>query len=58
MTHHPAPNPRARMNEAFYATKPTGFTTFMRTFLPWQVWRFVEINLRMLVIIARSHGKH
>ena len=37
------------------ATKPTRFTVFMRTFLPWQMWRFVAINLKMVDIIRRSH---
>lgn len=44
------------LNEAFYATKPTRSTVFLRTFLPWQLWRFVEINLRMFRIIGKSHG--
>ncbi len=41
--------------DGFYATRPTRVTVFLRTFLPWQAWRFVVINLRMLRIIARSH---
>jgi hypothetical protein len=45
----------ARLTEQFYATKPTRFTVFMRTFLPWQLVRFACINLKMLRIIARSH---
>ncbi len=43
------------LRESFYATKPTRFTLFMRTFLPWQLWRFARINLRMFQIIVRSH---
>jgi hypothetical protein len=46
---------KAQMRASFYATKPTGLTLFMRTFLPWQIWRFLWINLKMLVIIRRSH---
>ncbi len=46
---------RAQMRASFYATKPTGATVFLRTFLPWQVWRFVRINLRMFSILYRSH---
>ncbi len=46
------------MKPSFYATKPTGMTLFMRTFFPWQVWRFAWINLKMLVIIRRSHRSH
>jgi hypothetical protein len=49
---------KAQMKPAFYATKPTGATLFMRTFLPWQIWRFVWINLKMLIIIRRSHKGH
>ena len=41
-----------------YATKPTRFTLFMRTFLPYQMWRFAWINLKMLGIIRRSHHAH
>jgi hypothetical protein len=52
----PATNPDPeRMRESFYATKPTRATVFLRTFLPWQVWRFVRLNLRMIRIIAKSH---
>jgi hypothetical protein len=34
---------------------PTRWTVFMRTFFPWQAWRFVAINLKMLGVIRRSH---
>ena len=40
----------------FYATKPTHTTVFMRTFLPWQLWRFAVINLKMIAMIRLSHG--
>ena len=48
--------PRPHLTEQFYATKPTGFTRFMRTFIPWQIVRFAAINLKMLRIIRRSHA--
>ncbi len=54
----PATEMKPSLKPAFYATKPTGATLFLRTFLPWQIWRFVRINLKMLVIIARSHAPH
>jgi hypothetical protein len=38
-----------------YVTKPTEWTLFLRTFLPWQLWRFAAINLKMIGIIRRSH---
>jgi hypothetical protein len=50
----PADQP-ARLQESFFATRPTAFTRFLRTFFPWQVVRFAVINLKMIRIIARSH---
>ena len=41
-----------------YITKPTRWTLFLRTFLPWQLWRFAVINLKMVDIIRRSHKTH
>jgi hypothetical protein len=38
-----------------YVTRPTRRTLFLRTFLPWQLWRFLAINLKMVGIIRRSH---
>jgi hypothetical protein len=38
-----------------YATRPTRFTLFFRTFLPWQLWRFVWLNLKMMRIILLGH---
>ena len=49
------PRQKANLKASFYATKPTGITLFLRTFLPWQIWRFMRINLKMLTIIRRSH---
>lgn len=39
---------------ARYVTQPTRLTVFLRTFLPWQLWRFARINLKMIRIIHRS----
>jgi hypothetical protein len=53
------PAPKARMKAAYYATRPTGWTRYLRTSLPWQLVRFVVINLKMIRIIGISHrGKH
>jgi hypothetical protein len=38
-----------------YVTNPTRWTLFQRTFVPWQLWRFVVINIKMIEIIRRSH---
>jgi hypothetical protein len=57
MASHPVPE-QHHATEAFYATKPTAWTVRLRTFLPWQLWRFAMINLKMMRIIARSHRSH
>ena len=43
---------------AGYVTRPTRRTLFLRTFLPWQLFRFAAINLKMIGIIRRSHRSH
>jgi len=40
-----------------YVTRPTRWTIFLRTFIPWQLWRFARINMKMISIIRRSHRK-
>jgi hypothetical protein len=49
-------DPPAKMTgrTARYVTRPTRLTLFLRTFLPWQLWRFARINLKMIRIIHRS----
>ena len=37
------------------AAVPTRWTVFLRTFIPWQMVRFVVINLKMFRLIWRSH---
>ncbi len=37
------------------AAMPTRWTIFLRTFIPWQMVRFVAINLKMFRLIWRSH---
>ena len=48
----------ARTTEAFFAPKPTRWTLFLRTFIPWQIVRFVAINVKMLRMIRISHATH
>ena len=45
---------RVTASTAAYVTRPTRWTLFLRTFVPWQLWRFARINLKMLSIIIRS----
>jgi hypothetical protein len=47
---------KVRAETARYVTRPTRLTLFLRTFVPWQLWRFARINLKMMRIVRRSHG--
>jgi hypothetical protein len=38
------------------ALRPTPFTLYLRRSWPWQLWRFLVINLRMTVMIRKSHA--
>lgn len=42
---------------AKFVSRPTRKTIFMRTFLPFQIYRFIAINIKMLKMIAKGHGK-
>lgn len=42
--------------QAYYPPVPTGFTRYMRTSVIWQLYRFAVINLKMLRLMAKSHG--
>jgi hypothetical protein len=41
--------------EASYAPLPTSRTKALRTFLPWQIFRFILINIKMFEMISKSH---
>jgi hypothetical protein len=43
--------------KTFSAPRPTKGTLFLRSFLPWQMLRFLIINVRMMAMIAKSHGR-
>lgn len=39
---------------SYYPPRPTRMTCAMRTFVPWQMMRFLVINLKMLKLMANS----
>lgn len=45
----------APYTEESYVPVATPRTRAMRTFLPWQLLRFLVINLKMLQMISKSH---
>lgn len=40
----------------YNAPRPTKITLFFRSFFPWQIIRFLVINIKMTLMILRSHG--
>lgn len=40
---------------ALASVRPTKRTLFWRTFVPWQLIRFLVINLRISAMILKSH---
>ncbi len=40
----------------FFAPRPSRATLFFRTFVLWQLVRFVWINLKMIRMIGKAHG--
>jgi len=48
---------RGPYQQAYYPPVPTGFTRFMRTFVPWQFVRFLVINFRIFKLLMKTdHG--
>ncbi len=41
--------------ESFTTMVPTPFVKFMRTCLIWQFIRFLVINVKMLLVVQKSH---
>ena len=42
-------------DQNFTTMVPTGFVKFFRTCLIWQFIRFVVINIKMLIVVGKSH---
>lgn len=55
MTADPSPRLPPHVAAASTAATPTRWTVFLRTFVPWQMVRFVVINLKMVRLVWRSH---
>jgi hypothetical protein len=46
---------REPYQQAYYPPSPSAFTCHMRKSLIWQLFRFLVINLKILVLMTRSH---
>jgi len=55
MSPEPIPHESDRRAQASFATTPTALTRYLRTSIPWQMVRFLVINLKMVRIIRKSH---
>lgn len=42
----------------YSAPRPTKFTLYMRSSLLWQLFRFIIVNIRMTIMITKSHGRY
>lgn len=42
-------------NQSDLPPLPTKFTLFLRTFIPWQIYRFIVLNIKMFKLIYREH---
>ncbi len=42
-------------DQNFTTMVPTGFVKFFRTCLIWQAIRFVFINIKMIIVVQKSH---
>ncbi len=40
----------------FFAPRPSRVTLFFRTFVPWQILRFIWINIKMIQMIGKAHS--
>ena len=40
---------------SFEAMVPTPFVKFMRTCVIWQFIRFIAINIKMIIVVQKSH---
>jgi hypothetical protein len=41
--------------QAYFPPVPTPFTKFMRNCVVWQLLRFAVINIKMIIVVVRSH---
>jgi len=43
-------------SEEFYASRPLKIVKFMRRCIPYQLWKFLIINLKVMRIVAYGHS--
>lgn len=43
------------IKEKKYYLRPNKGTIFLRSFIPWQIYRFLVINIKMLKMMLKSH---
>jgi len=42
-------------DQNFTTMVPTGFVKFFRTCVIWQALRFIVINIKMIIVVQKSH---
>ncbi|HRE99770.1 MAG TPA: hypothetical protein PLI18_04570 [Pirellulaceae bacterium] len=51
----PLPANQLPYEQAYYPPVPTWFTRYRRNSLIWQLFRFAVINLKMMILLRKSH---
>lgn len=46
----------SRYSLSSYAATPTKNTLFWRKFWPWQAWRFIVLNVKIIKIVVKGHS--
>lgn len=49
-------NKASRYSDKYYAAHPTRRTMFWRKFWPWQMVRFIVLNLMVMRIVVKGHS--
>ncbi len=45
-----------KYSDQFYPPTPTNFTLFLRRFIPFQIIRFLILNLKIIKIVVKGHS--
>ncbi len=47
---------KKRYTDQYYPPMPTKRTLFWRNFVPYQIWRFFVLNIKILKIVVMGHS--
>ncbi len=50
------PRKKRRYTDQFYAPVPTRWNVFWRRFIPFQIWRFLVLNYKIIKVVVLGHS--